>query len=175
VDKFPSREREAALALEPRVSAIVVVRNIQSLSAQHALDLSLRAALAEPWIDDLVIVDAGNAPEISSILRALHMDRRDTKLVASPAVEYRTIALIGSRKSQRLYERPLYETNASRWSGASVGIIWAARSSIGSRLARLTSPLGLAFDNSGNLLIADGGDARGARETRTHANSARHL
>lgn len=26
--------------------------------------------------------------------------------------------------------------------------------------ARLTSPLGLAFDNSGNLLIADGGDAR---------------
>jgi len=85
VDKFPSREREAALALEPRVSAIVVVRNIQSLSAQHALDLSLRAALAEPWIDDLVIVDAGNAPEISSILRALHMDRRDTNLVASPA------------------------------------------------------------------------------------------
>ena len=26
--------------------------------------------------------------------------------------------------------------------------------------ARLTTPLGLAFDNSGNLLIADGGDAR---------------
>ena len=66
MDKFPSRERESAVALEPRVSAIVVVRNVQSVSAEHALDLSLRAALAEPWIDDLVIVDAGNAPGISS-------------------------------------------------------------------------------------------------------------
>ncbi len=84
MDKFPSRERESAVALEPRVSAIVVVRNVQSLTAQHALDLSLRAALAEPWIDDLVIVDAGNAPDVSSSLRALQMDRRDVKLVTSP-------------------------------------------------------------------------------------------
>ena len=84
MDKFPSRERESAVALEPRVSAIVVVRNIQSVSAQHALDLSLRAALAEPWIDDLVIVDAGNAPAISSSLRALQMDRRDVKVVVAP-------------------------------------------------------------------------------------------
>lgn len=84
MDKFPSRERESAVALEPRVSAIVVVRNVQSVGAQHALDLSLRAALAEPWIDDLVIVDAGNAPGISSSLRALHMDRRDVKLVSAP-------------------------------------------------------------------------------------------
>ncbi|MFZ2029114.1 MAG: glycosyltransferase [Vitreimonas sp.] len=84
MDKFPSRERESAVALEPRVSAIVVVRNVQSLSAQHALDLSLRAALAEPWIDDLVIVDAGNATGISSSLRALQMDRRDVKVVVAP-------------------------------------------------------------------------------------------
>src|SRR5262249_9362973 len=83
VDKFPSRERESAAALE-RVSAVVVVRNVQSVAAQHALDLSLRAALAEPWIDDLVIVDAGNAPGVSSSLRALHMDRRDVKLVNAP-------------------------------------------------------------------------------------------
>ena len=83
VDKFPSRERETAVALEPRVSAVVVVRNIQSVSAQHALDLCLRSALAEPWIDDLIIVDAGNAPEISSALRALQMDRRDVKLVTA--------------------------------------------------------------------------------------------
>ncbi|MBS0386826.1 MAG: glycosyltransferase [Proteobacteria bacterium] len=72
------------MALEPRVSAIVVVRNVQSVGAQHALDLSLRAALAEPWIDDLVIVDAGNAPGVSSSLRALSMDRRDAKLVVAP-------------------------------------------------------------------------------------------
>jgi hypothetical protein len=84
VDKFPSRERETAAALEPRVSAIVVVRNVQSVSAQHALDLSLRSALAEPWIDDVVIVDAGNASGISSSLRALHLDRRDVKIVLAP-------------------------------------------------------------------------------------------
>jgi GT2 family glycosyltransferase len=84
VDKFPSREREAAAALEPRVSAIVVVRNIQSVSAQHALYLSLRSALAEPWIDDLVIVDGGNAPGISSSLRALSFDRRDVKIASAP-------------------------------------------------------------------------------------------
>ena len=84
MDKFPSRERESAVALEPRVSAIVVVRNVQSVSAEHALDLSLRAALAEPWIDDLVIVDAGNAPGISSSLRALQMDRRNVKVVVAP-------------------------------------------------------------------------------------------
>jgi GT2 family glycosyltransferase len=83
VDKFPSRERATAVELEPRVSAIVVVRNIQSVAAQHALDLSIRSALAEPWIDDMVIVDAGNTPEISSSLRALQMDRRDVKLIAA--------------------------------------------------------------------------------------------
>ncbi|MBI3437756.1 MAG: glycosyltransferase family 2 protein [Proteobacteria bacterium] len=85
MDKFPSHERESAVALEPRVSAIVVVRNVRSVSAQHALDLSLRAALAEPWIDDLVMVDAGNAPAVSSSLRALQMDRRDVKVVVAPS------------------------------------------------------------------------------------------
>ncbi len=101
MDNFPSREREAAAALEPRVSAIVVVRNIQSVSAQHALDLSLRAALAEPWIDDLVIVDAGNAPEIASSLRALHMDRRDTKLVAAlPGASAGAAANLGAEQAR---------------------------------------------------------------------------
>ena len=32
----------------------------------------------------LVIVDAGNAPGVSSSLRALNMDRRDVKLVTAP-------------------------------------------------------------------------------------------
>lgn len=78
MDQFPSRERSSALALEPRVSAIVVTRNANPA----ALDLCLRSALAEPWIDDLVIVDNGNSPEMSSALRALQADRRDVHIVA---------------------------------------------------------------------------------------------
>jgi GT2 family glycosyltransferase len=77
VDKFPSRERAAALALEARVSAIVVVRG----GNPNSLDLCLRSALAEPWIDDLVIVDHGNVETLSSGLRALQADRRDVKVV----------------------------------------------------------------------------------------------
>jgi N-acetylglucosaminyl-diphospho-decaprenol L-rhamnosyltransferase len=79
VDQFPSRARSASVALEPRVSAIVVTRN-----TGQSLDLCLRSALAEPWIDDLVIVDAGNPAPVSSALRALQADRRDVKLVHAP-------------------------------------------------------------------------------------------
>src|SRR6185312_11053587 len=39
-----------------------------------------RSALAEPWIDDLVIVDAGNPAPVSSALRALQADRRDVRV-----------------------------------------------------------------------------------------------
>lgn len=78
MDKFPSRERSATVALEPRVSAIVVTRN-----TGQSLDLCLRSALAEPWIDDLVIVDHGNPAEIASQLRALQADRRDVKVVSA--------------------------------------------------------------------------------------------
>jgi hypothetical protein len=85
VDKFPSRERATAAALEPRVSAVVVVRKAETApSAQLALNLCLRSALVEPWIDDLVIVDVDNAPAVSSSLRALQMDRRDVRIVAAP-------------------------------------------------------------------------------------------
>jgi N-acetylglucosaminyl-diphospho-decaprenol L-rhamnosyltransferase len=80
VDKFPSRERASTLALAPRVSAVVVVRDVRA-GAAAALDLCIRSALAEPWIDDLVIVDHGNPAEISATLRALQADRRDVKLV----------------------------------------------------------------------------------------------
>ena len=77
MDKFPSRERSATVALEPRVSAIVVTRN-----TGQSLDLCLRSALAEPWIDDLVIVDHGNPRRKSPRdLRALQADRRDVKVV----------------------------------------------------------------------------------------------
>ncbi len=76
MDKFPSRERSAAVALEPRVTAVVVSRN-----TGQSLELCLRSALAEPWIDELVIVDAGNPGVVSSALRALQADRRDVKLI----------------------------------------------------------------------------------------------
>jgi len=85
VDKFPSRERATALALAPRVSAVVVVHGLgEGLSGQAPLELCLRSVLAEPWIDDLVIVDYGNAPETSASLRALQADRRDVKLLSAP-------------------------------------------------------------------------------------------
>jgi N-acetylglucosaminyl-diphospho-decaprenol L-rhamnosyltransferase len=86
VDKFPSRERATALALAPRVSAVVVVRDARA-GAQAPLDLCLRSALAEPWIDDLVIVDHGNAADVSAALRALQADRRDVKLISVEAEE----------------------------------------------------------------------------------------
>ncbi len=78
MDKFPSRERSATTALEPRVSAIIVTRN-----TGPALDLCIRSALAEPWIDDLIVVDAGNPAPVSSALRALQADRRDVKIVVA--------------------------------------------------------------------------------------------
>lgn len=88
MDKFPSRERTAASGLAPRVSAVVVVRDVRPHQSNFApLDLSLRSALAEPWIDDLVIVDHGNAPEVSAALRALQADRRDVKVLMARADE----------------------------------------------------------------------------------------
>lgn len=86
MDKFPSRERAATVALEPRVSAIVVVRNQSAKpNGQAPLDLCLRSALAEPLIDDLVIVDQNNAPAVSAMLRALRADRRDVTVVEALA------------------------------------------------------------------------------------------
>lgn len=85
MDDFPSRERTTQVALEPRVSAIVVVRNLTAkLPGQAPLDLCLRSVLAEPMIDDLVIVDQKNSPAISATLRALQADRRDVKVVLAP-------------------------------------------------------------------------------------------
>lgn len=84
MDKFPSRERATSVALEPRVSAVVVVRGAPPSNGQAPLDLCLRSALSEPLIDDLVVVDYGNPPEISASLRALQADRRDVRVVVAP-------------------------------------------------------------------------------------------
>ncbi|HRP11716.1 MAG TPA: glycosyltransferase [Terricaulis sp.] len=66
------------------MSAVVVARNIRpKAAASSALDLCLRSALAEPWIDDLVIVDCGNPPEVSSAFKMLQLDRRDVSVIAA--------------------------------------------------------------------------------------------
>ena len=83
MDQFPSRERATSLALAPRVSAVVVVRGVKG-NQSAPLDLCLRSALAEPWIDDLVIVDHGNDEAISGAFRSLQADRRDVKLLVAP-------------------------------------------------------------------------------------------
>jgi hypothetical protein len=85
VDKFPSRERTSAVSVEPRVSAIVVVRNLRARQpGQAPLDLCLRSVLAEPMIDDVVIVDQRNGPDVSASLRALQADRRDVRVIQAP-------------------------------------------------------------------------------------------
>lgn len=96
MDKFPSRERSAAAALEPRVTAVVVTRN-----ADRSLDLCLRSAFAEPWIDAVVIVDQGNKAEVTSSLRALQMDRRDVKMVSAPReASHSAAANLGAAKAR---------------------------------------------------------------------------
>jgi GT2 family glycosyltransferase len=62
------------------VTAVVVARK-----AGRSLELCLRSALAEPWIDQVIVVDAGNSEGVSSGLRALRADRRDVKLMTVPA------------------------------------------------------------------------------------------
>lgn len=86
MDKFPSRERATAVSLEPRVSAIVVVRRQRAKPQGLApLDLCLRSAMAEPMIDDLVIVDQANATDVSAMLRGIRADRRDVKVISAPS------------------------------------------------------------------------------------------
>lgn len=101
MDKFPSRERITSAVLEPRVSAIVVVRNLKKLPGQAPLELCLRSVLAEPMIDDVVIVDQRNGPGVSTALRALQADRRDVKVVSAPAnATYAAAANLGARDAR---------------------------------------------------------------------------
>lgn len=83
------------------MSAIVVVRGVRAGSAAHsALDLCLRSVVAEPWIDELVIVDHGNEPAISSSLRALQADRRDVRVVPAGAVSSAAAANLGAANAR---------------------------------------------------------------------------
>lgn len=98
LDKHPSRARSASTTLEARVSAIVVAHKVRANSSGRApLDLCLRSALAEDWIDDLVIVDHDNPEEISSTLRAFEADRRDVHVVkVDPSLSTAAAANIGA-------------------------------------------------------------------------------
>lgn len=70
--------------MAPRVSAVVIVR-ATSVTGQSPLELCLRGALSEPWIDQLVVVDHGCSAAVAKELRALQADRRDVKLVTCDA------------------------------------------------------------------------------------------
>jgi len=80
------------------VSAVVVAHKVRPNSSGRApLDLCLRSALADEWIDDLVIVDHDNDEDISSTLRAFEADRRDVHVVkVDPSLSTAAAANIGA-------------------------------------------------------------------------------
>jgi N-acetylglucosaminyl-diphospho-decaprenol L-rhamnosyltransferase len=98
LDRHPSRARSASATLEARVSAVVVAHKVRPNSSGRApLDLCLRSALADEWIDDLVIVDHDNDEDISSTLRAFEADRRDVHVVkVDPSLSTAAAANIGA-------------------------------------------------------------------------------
>ncbi len=71
-----SRPRSLPADTGVRVSAIIVVGENAS-----ALELCLRGVLGEPWVDELILVDAGAPPGVASSLRALQADRRDVRFL----------------------------------------------------------------------------------------------
>lgn len=60
----------------PRLSAVVVTR-----ATGPILEFCLSGLLADSAVDEIVVVDNGERPEIASALRALRADRRDVRLV----------------------------------------------------------------------------------------------
>lgn len=89
-----SQERSRLQDQSVRVSAIVVTR-----FTGQPLELCLRTLIAEPWIDELVVVDAGNPVGVSSALRGLQADRRDVKLVQDTSL--RGMAACCNRGAER--------------------------------------------------------------------------
>jgi hypothetical protein len=80
------------------VSAIIVAHRVRAnASGQAPLELCLRSALAEEWIDELIVVDHDNPDGISSMLRAFEADRRDVHVVkAYPSLSLAAAANIGA-------------------------------------------------------------------------------
>jgi GT2 family glycosyltransferase len=73
-----SRPRVITSQTGLRVSAVVAV-------GDHipSLDSTVRAVFAEPWIDELVMVDCGVDAAAASRLRGLQADRRDVRFIQS--------------------------------------------------------------------------------------------
>ncbi|WP_228126787.1 glycosyltransferase [Candidatus Viadribacter manganicus] len=102
MDRHPSRARSTSATLEPRVSAIVVAHKVRANSSGRApLDLCLRSALAEDWIDELIVVDHDNPENISSTLRAFEADRRDVRVVrADPSLSLAAAGNVGAAEAR---------------------------------------------------------------------------
>jgi GT2 family glycosyltransferase len=75
VEPKASQQRAQRIRDDVRVTAVVVTRH-----TGQRLEMCLRSIFAEPWIDEVVIVDNGNPAPVSSALRALQADRMDVKL-----------------------------------------------------------------------------------------------
>jgi GT2 family glycosyltransferase len=105
MDPKASRSARTAADTAVRVSAIVVAHDS---AAAQPLELCLRAALADPWVDELVLVDAGQSPELASRLRGLKADRRDIVLIGAPgsAAEARNRGAAAARGRWLLFLDP---------------------------------------------------------------------
>jgi GT2 family glycosyltransferase len=71
-----SRPRVVAAQTGLRVTAVIAVGDFTP-----SLESVVRAALAEPWIDELIMVDCGATPAEASRLRGLQADRRDVRFL----------------------------------------------------------------------------------------------
>lgn len=95
MDPKASRQTTQAADAAIRVSAIVA-----ATPSGRTLDLALRAALADPWVDEIVIVDTGAPPSVASHLRALKADRRDVALIQAKGKGFAEAVNLGAQKAR---------------------------------------------------------------------------
>src|SRR5262245_16468382 len=89
-----SRPRVVAAQTGLRVSAVIAVGDYIP-----SLDSTIRAVLNEPWIDELVLVDAGANPGAASRLRGLQADRRDVRFVQGGPVNLAQARNLGANRA----------------------------------------------------------------------------
>jgi N-acetylglucosaminyl-diphospho-decaprenol L-rhamnosyltransferase len=89
-----SRPRVVAAQTGLRVSAIIAV-------GDHipSLDSTIRAVLNEPWIDELVLIDAGTTPGAASRLRGLQADRRDVRFLQGGPMNFAQARNLGAKNA----------------------------------------------------------------------------